>query len=64
MQFEAGQAPRFHLVHDTLASSWAALLPGMAARAPKLSFQALTVEDCCEWAIAIREAIAVASGRQ
>lgn len=29
-----------------------------------LCCQAASVEECCEWAIAIREAIAVAEGKQ
>ncbi|KAG2450052.1 hypothetical protein HYH02_000156 [Chlamydomonas schloesseri] len=57
--FEAGKAPRFNIIETAKGGGW---LGGIRGR--RLSFQAASVEDCCEWAIAIREAIAVAEGKQ
>ncbi|KAG2442831.1 hypothetical protein HXX76_002910 [Chlamydomonas incerta] len=57
--FEAGKAPRFNIIETAKGGGW---LGGIRGR--RLSFQAASVEECCEWAIAIREAIAVAEGKQ
>ncbi|GLC35841.1 hypothetical protein PLESTB_000499900 [Pleodorina starrii] len=57
--FEAGTAPRFNILEVPKGTSW---LGGIRGR--RLMFQAASVEECCEWAIAIREAIAVAAGKQ
>ncbi|KIZ03239.1 hypothetical protein MNEG_4722 [Monoraphidium neglectum] len=55
-QFEQGKAPVFNLVELSggAVSSW------LGGRSRKATFQAPTVEECCEWAIALREAIALA----
>eukprot|EP00879_Flechtneria_rotunda_P026042 GHRR01027718.1.p1 GENE.GHRR01027718.1~~GHRR01027718.1.p1 ORF type:complete len:207 (+),score=78.50 GHRR01027718.1:616-1236(+) len=53
--FEAGQAPMFHLV-ETGSGGW---LVGRNSR--KVTLQASSVEECCEWAIALRESIALSS---
>ncbi|WIA39345.1 hypothetical protein OEZ86_005457 [Tetradesmus obliquus] len=53
--FEAGAAPVFHLV-EAGSGGW---LVGRGSR--KITLQASSVEECCEWAIALREAIALAS---
>lgn len=50
--FEAGEAPVFSLVERGAPGKL--LFP---ARQRRLSFKAPTVEECCEWAIAMREAI-------
>lgn len=47
-QFETGEAPEFNLVE---------MGPGMFGRSRRLIFRASTVEECCEWAIGLREAI-------
>jgi hypothetical protein len=59
LQFEAAQPPCFNLVQQSSAG-WSLL----GSRPTKMSFKAASVDDCCEWTIAIREAIAVASGRE
>ena len=46
--FETGEAPEFNLVE---------MAPGMFGRSRRLIFRASTVEECCEWAIGLREAI-------
>ncbi|KAF6255933.1 hypothetical protein COO60DRAFT_1531877 [Scenedesmus sp. NREL 46B-D3] len=53
--FEAGAAPVFHLV-EAGSGGW---LVGRGSR--KITLQAASVEECCEWAIALRESIALAS---
>lgn len=55
-QFEQGKAPVFNMV-ESGTGGW--LLP----RTRKITLQAPSVEDCCEWAIAIREEIALATRR-
>ncbi|GLI68925.1 hypothetical protein VaNZ11_013347 [Volvox africanus] len=57
--FEPSKAPRFNILEVPKSSSW---LGGLRGR--KLEFQAASVEECCDWAVAIREAIAVATGKQ
>ncbi|MEW5309558.1 MAG: hypothetical protein WDW38_001439 [Sanguina aurantia] len=57
-QFEQGEASHFSIT-EVRSGGW---LVGSKSR--KLTFQASSVEECCEWAIAIREAIAVACGKQ
>ncbi|PNH12073.1 hypothetical protein TSOC_000998, partial [Tetrabaena socialis] len=57
--FEVGKAPRFNILETPRGSGW---LGGIRGR--RVTFQAASVEECCEWAIAIREAIAVAVGKQ
>ncbi|GIL72842.1 hypothetical protein Vretimale_4499 [Volvox reticuliferus] len=57
--FEPSKAPRFNILEMPKSSSW---LGGIRGR--KLEFQAASVEECCDWAVAIREAIAVATGKQ
>ncbi|MEW5303111.1 MAG: hypothetical protein WDW36_005835 [Sanguina aurantia] len=57
-QFEQGEASHFSIT-EVRSGGW---LVGSKSR--KLTFQASGVEECCEWAIAIREAIAVACGKQ
>ncbi|BDA42712.1 hypothetical protein COCOBI_03-6050 [Coccomyxa sp. Obi] len=47
-QFETGEAPEFNLVE---------MAPGMFGRSRRLIFRASNVEECCEWAISLREAI-------
>ncbi len=47
-QFETGEAPEFNLVE---------MAPGMFSRSRRLIFRASNVEECCEWAISLREAI-------
>ena len=59
-QFEQGDAPAFNLVEQTgppIAKTLAVL--GGMGRLRCLAFKAASVEECCEWAIALREAIAV-----
>lgn len=46
------------------AMSAMALAAATSLRPRRLEFQAASVEECCEWAIAVREAIAVAAGKQ
>jgi hypothetical protein len=55
-QFEAGEAPVFNLFEAGAGAvpSW------LGGRGRKVTFKAPTVEECCEWAIALREAIALA----
>lgn len=54
-QFEQGKAPVFNLLESSPgAVSW------LGGRSRKVTFQAPTVEECCEWAIALREGIALA----
>lgn len=48
-QFETGEAPEFNLVETAT---------GMFGRSRRLIFKASSVEDCCEWAIVLRESIA------
>ena len=55
--FEQGKAPCFSL-EERQEAGWL-----KAGRSRRCQLQALSVEECCEWAIAIREAIAVACGR-
>ncbi len=54
--FEAGAAPVFHLL-EAGSGGWG--LVGRGSR--KVTLQAASVEECCEWAIALREAIALSS---
>jgi hypothetical protein len=49
-QFEAGTPPLFNIV-EVSTKGW------IIATTRKFTFQATSVEDCCEWAIAVREAI-------
>ncbi|KXZ56636.1 hypothetical protein GPECTOR_1g573 [Gonium pectorale] len=56
---EEGKAPRFNILETPKGAGWLSNI-----RARRVSFQAASVEECCEWAIAIREAIAVAAGKQ
>ncbi|KAI8473573.1 MAG: hypothetical protein J3K34DRAFT_410518 [Monoraphidium minutum] len=54
-QFEQGKAPVFNLLESAPgAVSW------LSGRSRKVTFQAPSVDECCEWAIALREAIALA----
>lgn len=52
-QFEAGEAPKFHIIETSA---------GFFAKAKRQLFEAPSVEECCEWAIAIRESIAQHKG--
>ncbi|GBF90839.1 hypothetical protein Rsub_03693 [Raphidocelis subcapitata] len=55
-QFEQGKAPVFNLLETgTGAVSW------LSGRQRKVTFKAPSVEECCEWAIALREGIAAAN---
>lgn len=56
-QFEAGTAHCFHVL-ETRPTGWL-----VGARQHRYSLQPPDVEDCCEWAVAIKESIAVACGR-
>lgn len=51
-QFETGEAPKFHIIE--LPSGYT----GFFGKNKKMMFEAPSVDECCEWAIAIREAIA------
>lgn len=55
--FEAGEAPIFNLV-ELGSGGWLSIKGSR-----KLTFKAPSIEDCCEWAIALRESIAAASSR-
>ncbi len=56
-QFEAGEAPTFNLVENNTGRLWF-----FSNWVRTIAFKASTVEECCEWAIALREAIATARG--
>ena len=56
-QFEAGEAPTFNLVENNTGRLWF-----FSNWLRTIAFKAPTVEDSCEWAIALREAIATARG--
>ncbi|GAX78348.1 hypothetical protein CEUSTIGMA_g5790.t1 [Chlamydomonas eustigma] len=56
-QLEAGTAFCFHVL-ESRATGWLG-----STRSYRFSLHAPSVEDCCEWVVAIREAIAVASGK-
>ncbi|DBB05544.1 TPA: hypothetical protein ACH3X1_012493 [Trebouxia sp. C0004] len=56
-QFEAGEAPTFNLVENNTGRLWF-----FSKWVRTIAFKAFTVEECCEWAIALREAIATARG--
>lgn len=56
-QFEAGEAPTFNLVENNTGRIWF-----FSNWLRTVAFKAPSVEDCCEWAIALREAIANAHG--
>lgn len=56
-QFEAGEAPTFNLVENNTGRLWF-----VSNWLRTVAFKAPSVEDCCEWAIALREAIAAARG--
>ncbi|KAF5830160.1 hypothetical protein DUNSADRAFT_14937 [Dunaliella salina] len=70
--FAKGEAPHIsveeagwvgtHLGSSTLGTALMPYVPYAQAR--KATLQAPSVEECCEWAIAVREAIAVAAGKQ
>ena len=53
-QFEAGEAPKFNINEQ---------LGGLFAKGRRMCFEASSVEDCCEWAIALRETIAAHKAR-
>ena len=55
-EFEQGKAPVFNLLESGVGS-WL----GRGSR--KCTFKATSVEECCEWAIALREAIATVHGK-
>ena len=57
-QFQAGEAPILNLIES---SNHALNLFGHKTRI--ISLKANSIEDCCEWAIGLREAIAKATGR-
>lgn len=56
-QFEAGEAPTFNLVENNTGRLWF-----FSNWVRTIAFKASSVEECCEWAIALREAIATARG--
>lgn len=56
-QFEAGEAPTFNLVENNTGRLWF-----FSNWVRTIAFKASTVDECCEWAIALREAIATARG--
>lgn len=53
-QFEAGEAPKFNINEHQ---------GGFFGKSKRMCFEASSVEDCCEWAIAVRETIAAHRGR-
>lgn len=55
-QFEQGKAPVFNITEST-GGRW------LGGRERKHTFQALSIEDCCEWTIAIREAMSRATAK-
>ncbi|KAL3135857.1 hypothetical protein ABBQ32_007413 [Trebouxia sp. C0010 RCD-2024] len=56
-QFEAGEAPTFNLVENHTGKLWF-----FSSWLRTVAFKAPDVDECCEWAIALREAIATAHG--
>lgn len=52
--FEAGDAPKFNINEDQ---------GGLFGKSKRMAFEAPSVEECCEWAIAVRESIAAHKGR-
>ena len=56
-QFEAGEAPTFNLVENNTGKLWF-----FSNWLRTVAFKAPDVDECCEWAIALREAIATARG--
>lgn len=56
-QFEAGEAPTFNIVESTPGRIWI-----FSAWLRTIAFRAPSIDSCCEWAIAIREAIARTRG--
>ena len=56
-QFEAGEAPTFNLVENNTGKLWF-----FSNWLRTVAFKAPDVGECCEWAIALREAIATARG--
>lgn len=52
--FEAGEAPKFNINEQQ---------GGFFSKGKRMCFEATSVEECCEWAIAIRESIAAHKGR-
>lgn len=56
-QFEEGEAPEFKLLEGGVPAfgKW------LGFKGRRFMFRASSVEECCDWAIALREAIAVAS---
>ena len=60
-QIEAGTAFCFHLLESRPAAGAWQLLG--SSRPHRYSLTAPSVDDACEWVVAIREAISVATGR-
>ena len=60
-QIEAGTAFCFHLLESRPAAGAWQLLG--SSRPHRYSLTAPSVDDACEWVVAIRDAIAVATGR-
>jgi len=56
-QFEQGEAPIFNIM-ESGGGGWLNMKGNR-----KATFKAASVEECCEWAIALREAIAGAASR-
>ncbi|KAK9817288.1 hypothetical protein WJX72_012262 [[Myrmecia] bisecta] len=57
-QFEAGDAPCFNLIEQVASRV------NLFQKGRVVSFKAPSWEDCCEWAIALREAISTAKGHR
>ncbi len=60
-QFEAGQNSKFHIIEELGGSIPIPGLEWICPRSRRLTLRGATVEDSCEWAIAIREAMAASS---
>lgn len=63
MQFEAGQNSNFHIIEQQGGSLPIPGLEWIYPRTRRLTLRGGTVEDSCEWAITIREAMADATPR-
>lgn len=61
MQFEAGQDSKFHIIEQQGGSLPIPGLEWLYPRSRRLTLRGGTVEDSCDWAIALREAMASAA---
>ncbi len=61
-QFEEGDAPAFYLMESGLPIAKTLAVLGGAPKQRRLGFKAASVEECCEWAIALREVIGGGGG--